>query len=387
MAKRIVSSSKKKNGEIIGKSKAGAEQFEFEIKVCYPLVGGSLVLRSELDWDKSLLPLSVSDDGSTFVFRVKSKKAFLYFKPCLDMGSEFVWSLGSNHLATAAGVGTTVYPSFFYRGGTISRKPEIYSYGGRDFRVRVYHPPGYHENPFARYPVLYMHDGHNLFFPQEAFAGVTWQVDKTLELLDGMNTVEKVIVVALYPEDRMVDYVKPGYELYGKFLVESLMPELEQSLNCLKGPQNTAVMGSSLGGVVSFYLAWQWPEKFGMAGCFSSTFGYSDDLLERVAKEGPRRAKPVGAEQSQPEVETASGTYPAVSGVRFYLDSGWPGDNYEVTRNMTAQLLSHGFTWGKDVLSFTYPLAAHTESDWANRFHLPLQYFFSREGRGGTENG
>jgi predicted alpha/beta superfamily hydrolase len=334
------------------------KQFEFDIKVCYPLVGGELVLRTELDWDRSLKPIEISADGSQFLFRVSSPKAFVYFKPCLDLGSEFVWSLGSNHLATAAGQATSVYPSFFYKGGTISRKPEIYSCQGRDFRVRVYHPPGYHENPFARYPVLYMHDGHNLFFPEEAFAGVTWRVDKTLELLDGMNTVEKVIVVALYPQDRMVDYVQPGYQVYGKFLVESLMPELEQSLNCLKGPENTAVMGSSLGGVVSFYLAWQFPEKFGMAGCFSSTFGYSDDLLDRVVADPKRN-------------------------VRFYLDSGWPGDNYEVTRNMTAQMLSHGYVWGKDLLSFTYPLAAHSESDWANRFHLPLQYFFSREGRGG----
>ena len=87
---------------------------------------------------------------------------------------------------------------------------------------------------------------------------------------------------------------------------------------------NTVVMGSSLGGVVSFYLGWQWPEVFGKIACLSSTFAYRDDLLERIAAEPKRR-------------------------IRIYLDSGWPGDNYEATRSMLDRLIWKGYRPGSEL--------------------------------------
>ena len=105
------------------------------------------------------------------------------------------------------------------------------------------------------------------------------------------------------PDDRIH---LPGYEDYGRFLAETLKPLIDAKYRALPGPTDTAVMGSSLGGVVSFYLAWRWPEIFGKAACLSSTFTYRDNLLERVAEEPKRDLK-------------------------IYLDSGWPGDNYEAT--------------------------------------------------------
>jgi pimeloyl-ACP methyl ester carboxylesterase len=76
-------------------------------------------------------------------------------------------------------------------------------------------------------------------------------------------------------------------------------------------------MGSSLGGVVSFYLGWQRPEVFGKVGCLSSTFTYRDDLLKRVSTQPKRK-------------------------IRIYLDSGWPGDNYEPTCSMRDRLIWKG---------------------------------------------
>jgi pimeloyl-ACP methyl ester carboxylesterase len=112
-------------------------------------------------------------------------------------------------------------------------------------------------------------------------------------------------------------------------------------------------MGSSLGGVVSFYLAWEWPQIFGMAACLSSTFGFRDDLRERVASE-PRRD------------------------LRLYLDSGWPRDNYEATRNMRALLLRRGYREGEDLLYLGFPEALHNEAHWAMRAHVPFQFLFGR---------
>jgi enterochelin esterase-like enzyme len=78
------------------------------------------------------------------------------------------------------------------------------------------------------------------------------------------------------------EFTKPGYELYARSLIEEVVPEMEKTLRVLHGRRYRSVWGSSLGGVVSFYTVWQYPEMFGAAICMSSTFSYRDDLLERV---------------------------------------------------------------------------------------------------------
>jgi pimeloyl-ACP methyl ester carboxylesterase len=96
-------------------------------------------------------------------------------------------------------------------------------------------------------------------------------------------------VVGIHPNEREREYTQPGYEDYGRFLVETLKPMIDGKYRTLRGPENTAAMGSSLGGVVSFYLGWQWPKVFGKVACLSSTFTFRDDLIERVAAE-PKRS-------------------------------------------------------------------------------------------------
>src|SRR5262249_1119863 len=117
------------------------------------------------------------------------------------------------------------------------------------------------------------------------------------------------------------------------------------------GPQRTGVIGSSLGGVVSFLLAWEWPDVFGGAACLSSTFGHKDDLLERVLSEEKRDA-------------------------RFYLDSGWPEDNYEVTGAMAvARGARGGWVEGRAPLPSASPRAGHAGRSGGLRLPLPLQLF------------
>ncbi len=107
--------------------------------------------------------------------------------------------------------------------------------------------------------------------------------------------------------------------------------------------------GSSLGGVVSFYTVWQHPDVFGSAVCMSSTFSFQDDLIERVL-----------TEKDLPDI-----------GV--YLDSGWPGDNYETTVAMAMALISRGWRKGFNLQHLAFPKAAHSELDWGLRLHIPLQ--------------
>lgn len=92
------------------------------------------------------------------------------------------------------------------------------------------------------------------------------------------------------------------------------------------------------------------PEVFGAAVCMSSTFSYKDDLIERVLSE-PRRK------------------------IGFYLDSGWPGDNYEVTMAMALALVSRGWRYGRDLIQLAFPQLSHDEKSWGMRLHLPMQFF------------
>ena len=153
---------------------------------------------------------------------------------------------------------------------------------GRDHKLRGYLPPGYDENTLSRFPVVCMQDGQNLFFPDEAFQGNDWKVDQPGDVLRAMSAVEDFLILGVYSGDRMTEYTKPGYERYARSLVEDVVPEVERRALRAEPP---SVWGSFLGGVVSFYTAWQHPEVFGSAVCMSSTFLHRDDLIDRVFAE------------------------------------------------------------------------------------------------------
>jgi predicted alpha/beta superfamily hydrolase len=325
-----------------------------ELRVRYPLREGRIVLRTDLDWNRDVEASSVTDDGTTFTFSLEAKRPFLYFKPCWRVGSETRWAVGANSLVLMTAQGARDSYPFFSgsEAGAFSPLIELDStILGRRHLVRAYVPPGYHENTLKKYPVLFMQDGKNLFFPDEAFGGREWNVDESLQLLDGMNAIDKVVVVGVYSGDRMAEYTKPGYESYARSVVEEIVPVAARRLRLIGGRGETAVMGSSLGGVVSFYMAFQYPETFRVAACMSSTFSHKDDLVERVLAEPKSEAK-------------------------FYLDSGWPGDNFETTLAMAIALQSRGYVHGRDFIHFAFPLQAHEEAAWASRLHLPLQIFW-----------
>jgi hypothetical protein len=240
-----------------------------EIRVRYPYGGGRLVIYTSDSWETPIEPVEFDEENHLTIFRVETEKTFLYYKPCLIVGEESFFCRGANYLAIMVADDYEIFPHFFEKTvGTIS---DVMLLGAdeAEHKVRVYLPPGYSENTLKRYPVLYMQDGHNLFFPDEAFTGQTWEVEKTLALLDAMNLMDPVIVVAVYPNDRMHEYTYPGYLDYGKFLVETVKPQIDTHFRTLSDPRFSAVMGSSLGGVVSLYLGWQHPDIFGMVACLS----------------------------------------------------------------------------------------------------------------------
>jgi predicted alpha/beta superfamily hydrolase len=324
-----------------------------KLRIAYPAGKGRMVLRTEQDWDKDIEAISVSEDGTISTFQFEVDQPFIYFKPIL-IGDDGVyhWSTGANKLLLMEEEDQRVmYPYFFAsEKGRFSDLIEFPSQIlGRIHSLRVYLPPGYDENTLATYPVAFMQDGQNLFFPEEAFMGNTWDVDETSQTLRSMSAVEDFVIVGIHSGDRMKEYTSPGYVDYARSLAEEIVPKVQDMFRVGNHRRYRSVWGSSLGGVVSFYTVWQHPDVFGVGVCMSSTFSHKDNLIERVLNE-PKRD------------------------VAFYLDSGWPEDNYEVTMSMAMALASRGWRYGLNFLHLCFPNAVHNEGAWGMRLHLPMQF-------------
>lgn len=147
--------------------------------------------------------------------------------------------------------------------------------------IRVYLPPCYGQSE-KRYPVIYMHDAQNLFDAKTAFAG-EWEID---ESLDGLEP--EVIVVGIdHGGEKRVEELTPfpnekygggNGEAYVNYIINSLKPYIDENFRSKPQREHTAVFGSSLGGLISFYAALKHPETFGKAGVFSPSFWFSDKI-------------------------------------------------------------------------------------------------------------
>jgi predicted alpha/beta superfamily hydrolase len=338
----------------------GTRGHDLRVTVNYPPGRGRILLRTDQDWERDVEPVAVSDDGTRSDFALESRAPYRYFKPILRVPGGVHWANGHNYLVVAdLDAAADVYPHFEpdARCSVCERVEAPSDALGQPVSIRIFYPPGYAENDLESFPVLYMQDGRNLFVTPAAPARGSWRVAETLNLLDDMNATQRIIVVGVDPPVRERDYTADGYETFGRFMAEELKPLIDGAYRTRSGPGNTAVMGSSLGAVASFFLAWQWPEVFGLVGCLSPSFGLRDNLLERVESETRRP-------------------------LRIYLDSGWPEDNFEMARTMRAALVRGGYEPGRELLYLAFPLALHDERHWAMRCHLPFQYFFGTPARG-----
>ena len=161
--------------------------------------------------------------------------------------------------------------------------------------IIVYLPPGYDESREARYPVLYMHDGQNLFDAATAFLGNEWGLDETAERLIAAAEMQPLIIVGVYNtgNERVAEYTpikdKRGRggraRAYGKLLVKELKPLIDSEFRTLPDTANTALGGSSLGGLVSLYFGLEHPEVFGKLMVMSPSVWWANGaILREVGK-------------------------------------------------------------------------------------------------------
>ncbi len=163
----------------------------------------------------------------------------------------------------------------------------------RHRRIWVYLPPNYDETDDA-YPVIYMHDGQNLFDASTSFLG-EWEVDETLnDLFEAGYFVPIVIGIDNGGMERGNEYtpwVNEEYgggqgELYIQFIVETLKPYIDESYRTLPGRESTAIWGSSLGGLISFYGIMAYQEVFSKAGIYSPSYWWSDTVWTFTSEAG-----------------------------------------------------------------------------------------------------
>jgi enterochelin esterase-like enzyme len=253
-------------------------------------------------------------------------------------------------------------------------------YLGPARHVEIWLPPGYDDAPTARYPVLYMHDGQNLFDPRIANTGIDWGVDEAIVRLVQRAVIPPVIVVGVWNSAARGPEYSPwhGAPNYARFLVEELMPRVNAEFHTLTGPANTAVMGSSMGGLLSFYLVTHHPDVFGACGCVSTHFPLSEKM---VAEYFPGVATADPPDERPYIVRDIAERLRAPADARYWFDYGTGGIDagYGPTHDaVRAWLLAQGRFEGADFVIQTYEGADHNEASWRARLDDPLTFLFGK---------
>jgi predicted alpha/beta superfamily hydrolase len=156
-------------------------------------------------------------------------------------------------------------------------------------KIYIYLPINY-TNCRKKYPVIYMHDGQNLFDSKTSFAG-EWNIDETLDSI----SAQAIVVGIENGGDKRIDELTPfknekygggNADLYLDFLVKTLKPYIDKNYRTKPNANNTCIFGSSLGGLFSFYAALKHPDIFGKVGCFSPSFWFNRkeifDLIQKT---------------------------------------------------------------------------------------------------------
>lgn len=157
--------------------------------------------------------------------------------------------------------------------------------------IWIYLPKGYAKSD-KRYPVIYMHDGQNLFHAQPPRTD-EWAVDTVLDELIRSGSKEMIVVGIHHGEDqRLTEYNPYNSEhglgegkLYISFLIDTLKPFIDQNYRTLTDVENTVIAGSSMGGLISMYAIVAHPDVFGAAGIFSAAFWLAPEIFELIDKE------------------------------------------------------------------------------------------------------
>lgn len=228
-------------------------------------------------------------------------------------------------------------------------------------KIWVYLPPDYNETK-KDYPVIYMHDGQNLFDDKTAYIG-EWNVDETLNAIFE-KTGKGFIVIGIQNgrESRIAEYTPWPNEKYGggkgdyyiDFIVKELKPYIDVTFRTKRKAKDTGIIGSSLGGLISYYGGLKHPEVFGKVGALSSSFWFSENVNEFTVQNANQKSTKL-----------------------YMLVGGEEGEDMlkgqEKSKNL---LLENGFK-SKNLKTKLVPDGTHSEGFWKAEFEEVVTWLFN----------
>jgi len=245
-------------------------------------------------------------------------------------------------------------------------------------RIDVWLPPAAQRAGGWRLPVVYAHDGQNLFFPTHSFLGIDWGLDEALACLAAAGKAAMAVGIWNTPA-RLQEYLPrkplfigptsdPGAEAqygqeilsdaYLRFLTEELKPFVDASYPTLTDLRHTFLMGSSMGALISLYGLCEYPEVFGGAACLSTHWpALGEKMLAYLAAALP----PPGRHRIYFDHGTET------------LDAAYGAWQVRVDRLMCQA----GYREGRDWITRVFPGAEHSERAWRARVHIPLTFLLS----------
>lgn len=233
----------------------------------------------------------------------------------------------------------------------------------KSHKIWVYLPPNYNSST-KTFPVIYMHDAQNLFDAKTSFIG-EWEVDETLNNLFEKTKKGFIIIgVENAGEERTNEYTPWPHEKYGggkgsmyiDFIVNTLKPYIDQNYRTKPQQKYTGLIGSSLGGLISYYGGLKYPNIFGKIGALSTSFWFSS------------------------EVENFTKSNGNIRNVKLYLlvgeKEGEDGFMAEDTKKMIKLLLETGFK-SKNLISKINPEGEHNEAFWSSEFLEVITWLYN----------
>lgn len=230
----------------------------------------------------------------------------------------------------------------------------------RKRRIWVYLPPDY-VNSDKKYPVLYMHDAQNIFDDITSYSG-EWGVDESLNTWFDKSGKGLIVVGIEHGDSLRIEELTPwSHPQYGggkggnyaKFIVETLKPFIDKNYRTSLNPDSTGIMGSSLGGLSSFYMGLRYQKTFGKIGVFSPSFWFSEECFKQ-AEDFKKQAA-----------------------LKMYILAGGKegGNLIDEVEKMEKILLHNGFS-GKELKTKIVAEGTHSESFWKKEFSEAIEWLF-----------
>ena len=242
-----------------------------------------------------------------------------------------------------------------------------------DREILVYLPPSY-KHSRKRYPVLYMHDGQNLFDPATSFSG-EWGVDELLQRLAAEEGLEAIVVGIPNSGEERLDEYSPFHDarhgggkgnLYLAFLTHSLKPMIDAQFRTLRDRKHTGIMGSSMGGLISLYSYFHRQRLFGFAGVMSPAFWFGHGAIFDYVQNAPFLPGKIYMDVGTREQGGS------LTALRRLANSR---RTYGSVRRMKRILVRKGYRLRHQLLYVEDKWAGHNEAAWASRLPQALRFF------------